>query len=325
MASKPTKKTTNSGIDSLSGFRKLSDFEETDKISTGIRNLDKILAGGVPKNSILEAFGPEQGGKSCIALQLAGEAQKHGEVVYYDLENCFERSKAANSNVDADRIYFGDISSGENMFSSIEEVMGCGGVSLIIVDSVAAIMTEAELAGEPGDSFVAALARLLSYNVKRLSNFQDQHNPGTIVFFVNQIRESIGGGGFAFGPQTYTPGGRALKFYSSTRLKVSKREAIRIGSAETSEVIGQKVQVENVKTRYAPPFQKATFDLYYDRDIGVSNESSILDEAIKAKIVIQGGAWFTDVDGTKLGQGRQKALETMRNDPEYTNNLLLQL
>ena len=323
MATKPKTTSTSKTLSSrVGGLKLLNEFEEKEKIPTGIRSLDAILHGGIPKNSIAEAYGPEQGGKSCIGLQLVGQAQKFGDCVYFDLENAFDKDKAANSGVNSDTLYFGDVSSGEAMFKSIEEIMGAGGVSLIVIDSVAAIMTEAELAGEAGDSFVASLARLMSYGVKRVSDFQRTHNPDTILFFVNQVRENIGGGGgFSFGPSTYTPGGRALKFYSSTRLKVGKRESIKAGE----DIIGQKVIVENVKSRFAPPFQKATFDLYYDRNIGVSNESTIFDQAIKAKLIVQSGAWFSDADGVSLGQGKMRVLDKMRNDPDYTNSLVAQL
>jgi len=313
---KSTKKT---GAEGISGLRKLSDFEPREKVPTGITTVDRILEGGIPKGTITEVFGVEGGGKTCIATMLAGEAQKHGEVVYFDLENCFDSRKAINSGVNPEELLFGDPEDGEHMFSIIEEALGSPGVSLIIVDSVTAISTAAQIAGDYGDAQVAQLARLLSPALNNINTFMRKNNPDTILFFINQIREKVGGmGGFQAGPQTYTPGGRALKFYSSTRLKVARKENIKAGDT----VVGQQVVVETVKARFAPQLQKATFDLYYED--GVSNESPVFDDAVKSgRLLVAGGGWVTDtVTGEKVGQGKIKVLSKMKEDREFYDSLV---
>lgn len=316
VAKKSPKKT---GAEGIAGLRKINDFEPREKIPTGITTVDRILEGGIPKGTIVEAFGTEGGGKTCIATMLAGQAQKHGEVVYFDLENCFDSEKAINSGVNPEELLFGDPDDGEGMFSMIEEALGAGGVSLIVVDSVTAITTAAQLAGDYGDAQVAQLARLMSPALNKINSYMKKNNPDTILFFINQIREKVGGmGGFNAGPQTYTPGGRALKFYPSTRLKVARKGNLEAGGT----VIGQQVIVESVKARFAPPFQKATFDLYYED--GVSNESSVFDDAVKfGRLIVAGGGWVTDTEtGEKVGQGKTKVLAKMKEDREFYDSLL---
>jgi len=316
-------KTAKKSLSDIGNLERLDDIEDREKIPTGIYNLDKILTGGIPKGTIVEAFGKEGGAKSCIGLQLIGQAQNHGECVYYDLENAFDPKKAANSGIDTKKLYFGKPSSGEEMFGELEEILGTPGVSCVVIDSVAAIQTEAQLAGDYGDALVASLARLMSPGLGKLNDFMRQNNPDTILFFINQVRENIGGfgGGFSSGPTEFTPGGRGLKFYASTRLKVARMQTLK----NNEVAYGQKTVVESVKSRFSPPFQKTTFDLYYDTDIGVSNESSIFDDAVSAGLIKKAGSWYSNADGESLGQGKDKVLAKMRSEPDFTADLLAKI
>jgi len=285
------------------------------RIPTGILSLDIMLNGGIPRGTIVETFGKPGGAKSCIATMLAGQAQQFGEVVYIDLENAFDPKKAENSGVNLKKLWIPQPGSAEETLSLIEKCLEADDVSLIVIDSTAAMVTRAEINGDYGDAHVAQLARLMSSGLKKVNQFMVDRQSQTIIFFVNQIREMIGG--YGMGPTTYTPGGKALPFYSSTRLEVSRTGQLKQGE----EVIGQSVQVKNPKSRFSPPFQKCNFDLYYDS--GVSNESSIVDAAVKLGYLDKGSSgWYSDVStGEKIGHGKPKVLAYLDANPDYAKEL----
>lgn len=301
----------------------LRSFDEEDwdveRIPTGIIKVDKILGGGLARQSFVEAFGPEGGGKSALGVQLMGQAQAFGEVVYVDLENTFNPQKALNSGVDLKRLLFDQPGTGEELFSNLHDMVSVPEISCVVVDSIAAIVTEAEINGDYGDAHVAQTARLMSASLKKLNNHMLERDSSIIILWINQLREKIGTMGF--GTKTYTPGGRAVKFWCDTRLEVVRIESIKAGE----NTVGQKVKVNVIKSKASAPFQSANFDLYYDLDVGISNESAIFDEAVIAGLIKKSGAWYTDANGESLGQGREKALAKLRADTEYRESLVTAL
>ena len=306
------------GIASLRGASE--EFPDVPKLATGVRSVDKILGGGLPRGKIAELYGPYGGGKSALAMHLIGSAQQYGECVYVDLEGGFDPAKAANSGIDMDRLYFANPESGEMMFRELEEMVAADDVACIVIDSVAAIVTEAQLNGDYGDAHMAQVARLLSSSLPKLNKFMKANNPNVTLVFINQERQKIGG--FGMGPTKYTTGGESLPYYASTRLQVARVENIKAGE----DIIGQKVKVYSKKCRTSAPFQTAYFDIYYDPEIGISNESVIFDDAVKAKLITKAGAWYSDTaTGETLGQGKTSVLEKMRREPELTEGWLSQL
>jgi recombination protein RecA len=326
MAKKTTnKKVTHSlndikkEINRLHGDNALVTLDEIDldtpRIPTGILSVDHILGGGLPKGKIAIASGREGGGKSAIGLMLAGQAQKEGKVVYIDLENSFDVVKAENSGIDLDELFVSQPGSAEDTLEVIEMCLSADDVSAIIVDSVAAMMTEAQINGDYSDAHVAGLARVMSLGMGKINQFMVENHKETVLFFINQIRDIIGG--YGAGPTTTTPGGRALKFYASTLMEVSRIENLKEGD----RVVGQKSQVMLRKSRFSPPFQKANFDIYFDK--GISNEGMVIDEAINlGRISKAGGGWMTDtVTGEKLGQGKNNVMTMLEENPEYFQEL----
>ena len=298
----------------------LSDMDyDIDRIPTGIIGLDHILRGGLPKGKIALSWGVEGGGKSAIGIQFAAQAQKYGRVVYIDWENALDPAKAENSGVNMDELFVSQPNSAEDTLEIIEMCLGADDVSAIIIDSVAAMATEAEIAGDFGDAHVAGLARLLSQGLRKINQFMMENRSETILFFINQQRENIGGYGPA--PQKTTPGGKALKYYSATTMEVARTGNITKGT----DVIGQVSQVTLKKSKFAPPFQKASFDIYFDS--GISNESAIIDLAIKSGLITSGGGgWMTDTaTGENLGQGKPNVIAHLEENPEILARLTSKL
>ena len=308
-------------INKLHGDNALVTLDEMDldtpRIPTGIISVDTILSGGLPKGKIAIASGREGGGKSAIGLMFAAQAQKYGKVVYIDLENSFDPRKAENSGIDMSELFVSQPGSAEDTLDVIEMCLGADDISAIIVDSVAAMMTDAQIAGDYSDAHVAGLARVMSLGLGKINAYMIEHKKDTVIFFINQIRDLINANGGGYGPTTTTPGGRALKFYASTLMEVARIENLKQGD----EVIGQKSQVMLRKSRFSPPFAKANFDIYFDR--GISNEGMLIDQAIDlGRIKKGGGGWMTDtVTGENIGQGKPSVMALLEEKPEYFQEL----
>ncbi len=275
-------------------------------ISTGSLSLDLALGiGGVPRGRIVEIYGPESSGKTTVALHIIAEAQKlGGEVAFIDVEHALDPVYAANLGVNIDNLLVSQPDSGEQALEIAEALVRSGAIDAIVIDSVAAMTTRAEIEGEMGDSHVGMLARLMSQAMRKLTPVIAQSN--CVAVFINQVREKIG---VMYGNPETTTGGRALKFYSSVRMEVRKGEAIKSGA----EVIGNRTRVKVVKNKVAPPFRECEFDIMYGT--GISKVGEILDLAAELDIIHKGGSWFSYGD-RKLGQGRDAVKELLLNEPE---------
>lgn len=282
-----------------------------DAIPTGSMTLDMALGiGGVPRGRIVEIYGPESSGKTTVALQIVAEAQKMGgEAVFIDVEHALDPIYANALGVDTDNLIVSQPDSGEQALEIAESLVRSGAVDVIVIDSVAAMVTKAEIDGEMGDMHVGQLARLMSQAMRKLTSVIAKSN--CVAIFINQVREKIG---IVYGNPETTPGGRALKFYSSVRMEVRKGEALKVGG----EVIGSRTRVKVVKNKVSPPFKECEFDLLYGK--GISRTGEVLDLAVDLGIVQKGGAWFS-YNGVKLGQGRDNSKETLRNNPEMMKEI----
>jgi recombination protein RecA len=275
-------------------------------IPTGSLSLDIALGGqGIPAGRVVEIFGPESSGKTTLALHVVASAQRKGGIAaFIDAEHALDPSWAKKLGVELESLLVSQPSSGEEAMHITEMLIRSNAVDVIVVDSVAALVPKKELEGEIGDSHVGLQARLMSQSMRKLTGAISKSK--TAVIFINQIREKIG---VMFGSPETTPGGRALKFYSSCRIDVR-----RIGQLkEGEEVIGQRVRAKVVKNKVAPPFRVAEFDMMHNN--GISYEGDILDLAVAAKIVAKAGAWFRYGD-LQLGQGREKSKDYLRENPQ---------
>ena len=279
---------------------------DIEAIPTGSMTLDLALGiGGIPRGRIVELYGPESSGKTTVALHCIAETQKMGgEVAFIDVEHALDPVYAAKLGVDIDNLLVSQPDSGEQALEIAEALARSGAIDCIVIDSVAAMVTKAEIDGDMGDTHVGQLARLMSQAMRKLTAVLSKSNCAAI--FINQIREKIG---VMYGNPETTPGGRALKFYASVRMDVRKGEAIKNGS----EIIGNRTRVKIVKNKVAPPFKECEFDIMYGE--GISRTGEVLDLAVDLGVVKKGGAWFSYND-EKLGQGRDNAKIFLKEHPD---------
>jgi len=282
-----------------------------DAIPTGALSLDIALGiGGVPRGRIVEVFGPESSGKTTVALHMIAEAQKMGGIAaFIDAEHALDPIYAKHLGVDVDNLIVSQPDTGEQALEITEQLVRSGAIDIIVIDSVAALVPKAEIDGEMGDSHVGLQARLMSQALRKLTGVLAKSK--TVAIFINQLREKVG---IMFGNPETTPGGRALKFYSSVRLDVRKQEAIKING----EVMGSRTKVKVVKNKVAPPFREAEFDIVYGK--GISTSGCILDLAVNLDIVNKSGAWFS-YNGDKIGQGREAAKAFLESNKNIMNEI----
>jgi recombination protein RecA len=266
-------------------------------IPTGALALDLALGiGGIPRGRIVEVFGPEGSGKTTVCLHIIAEAQRAGGIaIFIDAEHALDPTYARTLGVNIDELLVSQPDNGEQALEIADMMVRSGAVDIVVIDSVAALVPRAEIEGEMGDSHVGLQARLMSQAMRKLAGSLSRFD--TTALFINQLREKIG---VMFGNPETTPGGRALKFYSSVRLDVRKIDNLKDGT----EVVGSRVRVKVVKNKLAPPFRQAEFDIVYGK--GISREGSLIDVGVGAEIVKKSGAWFT-YEGDQLGQGRENA------------------
>ena len=275
-------------------------------IPTGALSLDLALGiGGLPRGRVTEIYGPESSGKTTLATHVVAEAQRNGGIcAYVDAEHAMDPIYAKAIGVDIDELLISQPDTGEQALEITDMLIRSGALDVVVIDSVAALTPRAELEGDMGDTHVGLQARLMSQALRKLTSNLNKSN--TICIFINQLREKIG---VMFGSPETTPGGRALKFYSSVRLDIRRIEAIKNGM----EVVGNRTRVKVVKNKCAPPFKQAEFDIMYGQ--GISREGSVLDLAVSESIVKKSGAWYT-YDGEQLGQGRENAKAFLQDNTE---------
>lgn len=280
-------------------------------IPTGSISLDCALGvGGIPKGRIVEIYGPESSGKTTVCLHIVAEVQKLGGLAaYIDAENAMDPIYAKNLGVDIDNLMISQPDYGEQALDICETLVRSGAVDVIVIDSVAALVPKAEIEGEMGESYMGLQARLMSQALRKLTAIVNKSS--CVVIFVNQLREKIG---VMFGSPETTPGGRALKFYSSVRLDVRKIETLKEGE----NFLGNRVKVKVAKNKVAPPFKTAEFDIMFGT--GISMEGDILDLGIKLKIIDKSGTWLSYND-TKIGQGRENAKKYLRDNSEMLKDI----
>lgn len=284
---------------------------DVDAISSGSLKIDEALGiGGYPKGRIIEIYGPESSGKTTLALHAIAEVQKKGgRAAFIDAENAIDPNYAKALGVNIDELILSQPDSGEQALEICEMLIRSGAIDLVVVDSVAALVPQAELDGEMGDSQVGLQARLMSKAMRKLSGVMNKSECTAI--FINQLREKVG---VVYGNPETTPGGRALKFYASVRLDIRRSEAIKVGS----DIVGNKVNVKVVKNKVAPPFKSATIDIMYGE--GISYVGEILDTAVDYNLITKSGSWFS-MDGEKIGQGKETAKAYLKDRPELLDAL----
>lgn len=282
-----------------------------DAIPTGALALDIALGvGGLPRGRIIEIFGPESSGKTTVALHAIAEAQKAGgEAAFIDAEHALDPVYAKNLGVDIDNLIVAQPDTGEQALEIAEALVRSGAIDILVVDSVAALVPKAEIDGEMGDQFVGLQARLMSQAMRKLSGVVSKSR--TVAIFINQLREKVG---VMFGNPEVTPGGRALKFYSSVRIDVRRVETIKEGTT----AVGNRTKVKIVKNKVAPPFKEAEFDIIYGQ--GISKEGCILDIGVTLDIIKKSGAWFS-YNNQRIGQGRENVKKFLKENPEIAKEI----
>jgi recombination protein RecA len=275
-------------------------------VPTGALALDLALGvGGLPRGRVVEIYGPESSGKSTLAMHVVAEAQRNGGIcAYIDAEHAMDPVYARSIGVDIDELLISQPDTGEQALEITDMLVRSGALDVVVIDSVAALTPRAEIEGEMGDTHVGLQARLMSQALRKLT--ANLNKTQTICIFINQLREKIG---VMFGSPETTPGGRALKFYSSVRLDIRRIESIKDGV----EVVGNRTRVKVVKNKVAPPFRQAEFDIMYGK--GISREGSLLDIGVDLGLVKKSGAWYT-YEGEQLGQGRENAKTFLTDNPE---------
>lgn len=275
-----------------------------DTVSTGSLAIDVALgAGGYPKGRVIEIYGPESSGKTTVALHAIASVQKEGgTAAFIDAEHALDPSYAKNLGVDTDNLLLSQPDTGEQGLEIADALVSSGAIDILVIDSVAALVPRAEIDGEMGDTHVALQARLMSQAMRKLSGTINK--TGTIAIFINQIREKVG---VMFGNPETTPGGRALKFYSSVRLEVRRAESLKQGT----DMVGNKTRLKVVKNKVAPPFKEAMVDIMYGE--GISKEGEILDIGSELDIIERSGAWYSYGE-QRLGQGRENAKQFLREN-----------
>ncbi|AIQ53256.1 MULTISPECIES: recombinase RecA [Paenibacillus] len=283
-----------------------SNHMKVEVVPSGSLALDIALGiGGLPKGRIIEVYGPESSGKTTVALHAIAEVQRvGGQAAFIDAEHALDPKYANALGVNIDELLLSQPDTGEQALEIAEALVRSGAVDIIVVDSVAALVPKAEIEGDMGDSHVGLQARLMSQALRKLSGAINKSN--TIAIFINQLREKIG---VMFGNPETTPGGRALKFYSSVRLDVRRVESIKMGN----DVVGNRTKIKVVKNKVAPPFKQADVDIMYGE--GISKEGSLVDIGTEMDIVNKSGAWYS-YEGERLGQGRENAKQFLKEHPE---------
>ncbi|EGQ27451.1 recombinase RecA [Mammaliicoccus sciuri] len=284
---------------------------QIDTSSSGSLALDAALGiGGYPRGRVIEVYGPESSGKTTVALHAIAEVQANGgQAAFIDAEHALDPVYAQKLGVNIDELLLSQPDTGEQALEIAEALVRSGAVDIIVVDSVAALVPKAEIEGEMGDAHVGLQARLMSQALRKLSGAINKSN--TIAVFINQIREKVG---VMFGNPEVTPGGRALKFYSSVRLEVRRGEAIKQGN----DIMGNKTRIRVVKNKVAPPFRTAEVDIMYGE--GISKEGEILDLGAELEVVQKSGAWYS-YEGERLGQGRENAKIFLKENPQMRSEI----
>lgn len=284
-------------------------------VPTGSLALDAAIGvGGYPRGRIVEVYGPESSGKTTVALHAVAEVQKRGgTAAYIDAENAMDPAYAEALGVDIDSLILSQPNTGEEGLQIADTLIASGAIDILVVDSVAALVPRAEIDGEMGDSHVGLQARLMSQALRKLSG--NINKTKTIAIFINQIREKVG---VMFGNPETTPGGRALKFYSTIRLEVRRAEQIK----QSSDVVGNRVKIKVVKNKVAPPFKVAEVDIMYGK--GISQSGELLDMAVDKDIVDKAGSWYSYKED-RIGQGRENAKQYLEDHPDIYNEIMTQV
>lgn len=279
---------------------------QVETVSSGNLALDIALGvGGFPRGRIIEVYGPESSGKTTVALHAIAEVQKlGGQAAFIDAEHALDPLYAKNIGVNIDELLLSQPDTGEQALEIADALVRTGAVEILVVDSVAALVPKAEIEGEMGDSHVGLQARLMSQAMRKLSGSLSKSK--TIAIFINQLREKVG---VSFGSPEVTPGGRALKFYSSVRLDVRRMETIKLGN----EMVGSRTRIKVVKNKVAPPFKQVEVDMMYGE--GISKEATLLDLGVELNVIEKSGSWFSYA-GDRLGQGRENAKQFLKEHPE---------
>lgn len=292
------------------GIAYVSDIDTTvERIPTGIVALDNILGGGLPRGKMAEFFGAPAGGKTSAAMKFIAQAQNYGHCVLFDLENAFDPVMAENSGIDLDRLLIIEPLCAEDTLEMMERLIVSPDIAAVVVDSVAGLVPRAEVEGDFGDSHVGVIGRLTSQACRKFESSMKESNSNTIILWINQIRDKIGSMGY--GPKTDTTGGKAIKFWSSTRVEVTRVGNLKKGD----EVVGQEVKVYTQKNRAYPPFKSDKFKIFYET--GISNGSWLVRLLLDEGLLKKSGSWIVDTStGESLAQGEDNLAHTFDADQE---------